>query len=53
MRFKRTNKKIKKIKTLKKSDLIRIKNSSQRLEDIKDRIYEFILLKNLQRFFKK
>ena len=46
-------KKLKKIKTLKKSDLIRIKNSSQRLEDIKDRIYEFILLKNLQRFFKK
>ena len=51
--FKSKIKKLKTIKKLKKSDLIRIKNSSQRLEDIKDRIYEFILLKNLLRFFKK
>ena len=44
-RDKRNNKK------LKKQDLIRITNSSKKMEDIKDSIYEFILLKNAKMFF--
>ena len=40
-------------KKLKKQDLIRISNSSKKMEEIKDNIYEFILLKNAQMFFKK
>ena len=46
-RDKRNNKK------LKKQDLIRISNSSKKLDDIKDNIYEFILLNNAKLFFKK
>ena len=46
-RDKRNNKK------LKKQDLIRISNSSKKMEEIKDSIYEFILLKNAKMFFKK
>uniref|UniRef100_A0A6C0J960 Helicase ATP-binding domain-containing protein n=1 Tax=viral metagenome TaxID=1070528 RepID=A0A6C0J960_9ZZZZ len=40
-------------KSLKKQDLIRIKNSSKKIEDIKQNIYEFILLNNAKIFFKK
>ena len=40
-------------KKLKKQDLIRIANSSKKLDDIKDNIYEFILLDNAKQFFKK
>ena len=40
-------------KKLKKQDLIRIKNSSKKIEDIKENIYEFILLNNAKMFFKK
>jgi len=40
-------------KKLKKQDLIRIKNSSKKIEDIKENIYEFILLNNAKIFFKK
>tara|TARA_B100001093_G_scaffold293010_2_gene279625 strand:- start:3755 stop:6133 length:2379 start_codon:yes stop_codon:yes gene_type:complete len=46
-RDKRNNKK------LKKQDLIRISNSSKKLDDIRDSIYEFILLNNVKLFFKK
>ena len=46
-RDKRNNKK------LKKQDLIRISNSSKKMDDIKDSIYEFILLNNVKLFFKK
>ena len=46
-RDKRNNKK------LKKQDLIRISNSSKKMNDIKDSIYEFILLHNAKMFFKK
>ena len=42
----------KKIK-LKKADKIRIDNSNQKLESIKDRIYEFVLLKLLGKLGKK
>ena len=40
-------------KKLKKQDLIRISNSSKKMEEIKDTIYEFILLENAKMFFKK
>ncbi len=40
-------------KQLKKQDLIRISNSSKKMEEIKDTIYEFILLDNAKMFFKK
>ena len=40
-------------KKLKKQDLIRIANSSKKMENIKDTIYEFILLDNAKAFFKK
>jgi hypothetical protein len=40
-------------KKLHKKDLIRIKNSSKKLDDIKHTIYEFILLVNIRKFFKK
>ena len=44
---KKTNKK------LQKKDLIRIKNGQKKLEEIKNTIYEFILLENAKIFFKK
>ena len=40
-------------KKLKKQDLIRISNSTKKMEEIKDTIYEFILLDNAKMFFKK
>ena len=46
-------KKKKPLKKLRKKDLIRIKNSSKKLSDMKDSIYEFILLNNIRKFFKK
>ena len=44
---KKTNKK------LQKKDLIRIKNGQKKLEEIKNTIYEFILLENAKMFFKR
>ena len=44
-----TKKKLK----LKSKDLIRIKNSSQKIETLKENIYEFILLKHISTFLKK
>ncbi|MBN23209.1 MAG: hypothetical protein CL678_18125 [Bdellovibrionaceae bacterium] len=40
-------------KKIKTADLIRINNSSKKIENIKDNIYEFILLKKISNFFKK
>jgi len=40
-------------KKLQKKDLIRIKNGQKKLEEIKNTIYEFILLENAKMFFKK
>ena len=40
-------------KKLKKQDLIRLKNCSKKLDELQDKIYEFILLANIKRFFKK
>ena len=45
-------KKNKKKKKLKKADLIRITNADAKIQKIKDSIYEFILLKQLLKFFK-
>ena len=42
-----------KMKKLKQKDLIRLKNSSKKIDDLKDYVYEFILLQNISRFFKK
>ena len=46
-------KNVKSIKKLKQRDLIRIKNSTKKMEDLKDKIYEFILLNNINKFYKK
>ena len=43
----------KKMKKLKQKDLIRLKNSSKKIDDLKEYVYEFILLDNSQKFFKK
>ena len=40
-------------KKLKKQDLIRLKNCSKKLAELQDNIYEFILITNINRFFKK
>jgi len=42
-----------KMKKLKQKDFIRLKNSSKKIDDLKDYVYEFILLQNISRFFKK
>jgi len=44
---------IKKKTKLKTKDLIRIKNSSQKIENLKENIYEFILLTHISSFLKK
>ena len=44
---------MKKMKKLKQKDLIRLKNSSKKIDDLKEYVYEFILLDNSQKFFKK
>ncbi len=41
-----------KIKKLKKADIIRIKNTDKKLSGIKDNIFEFVLLRILEEFFK-
>ena len=46
-------KNVKSIKKLKQRDLIRIKNSTKKMEDLKDKIYEFILLNNINKFYKR
>jgi len=46
-------KKTKKIKKLKQKDLIRLKNSSKKMDELKEYVYEFILLHNISNFFKK
>ena len=40
-------------KKLQKKDLIRIKNGQNKLDEIKNTIYEYILLENAKMFFKK
>ena len=47
------DKKMKTTKKIKTADLIRINNSSKKLKDIKNNIYEFIILSNITKFFKK
>ena len=42
-----------KMKKLKQKDFIRLKNSSKKIDELKDYVYEFILLQNISRFFKK
>lgn len=48
--FKSINKKKKKIKV---ADMIRIKNSSKKIDSLKEFIYEFIILKHINTFLKK
>ena len=36
-----------KMKKLKQKDLIRLKNISKKIDDLKDYVYEFILLQNI------
>ena len=43
----------KKMKKLKQKDLIRLKNSSKKIDELKEYVYEFILLNNISIFFKK
>lgn len=43
----------KKIKKIKASDMIRLKNCQKKIDDVKDNIYEFVLLKIVSKFFKK
>ena len=43
----------KKIKKIKASDMIRLKNCQKKINDVKDNIYEFVLLKIINKFFKK
>ena len=43
----------KNIKKIKASDMIRLKNCQKKINDVKDNIYEFVLLKIISKFFKK
>lgn len=43
----------KKIKTIKACDMIRLKNCQKKIDDVKDNIYEFVLIKIIGKFFKK
>jgi hypothetical protein len=43
----------KKIKTIKACDMIRLKNCQKKIDDVKDDIYEFVLIKIIGKFFKK
>ena len=49
--MKKLSKNIKSKKKLKQKDLIRIRNSSKKMDDLKDTIYEFVILKNISKFF--
>ena len=40
-------------KAIKKADIIRIKSLSKKIDDIKDVIFEFILIQNIYQFFNK
>ena len=51
--IKKQLKNIKSTKKLKQRDLIRIKNSSKKMGELKDKIYEFIILNNISKFYKK
>ncbi len=51
--IKKVLKNIKSSKKLKQRDLIRIKNSSKKIGDLKEKIYEFIILNNISKFYKK
>ena len=42
----------KKMKKLKQKDLIRLKNSSKKIDELKEYVYEYILLNNISKFFK-
>jgi len=43
----------KKKKPIKKADIIRIKSLSKKIDDVKDIIFEFILIENIYQFFNK
>ena len=43
----------KKKKTIKKADIIRIKSLSKKIDDVKNVIFEFILIENIYQFFNK
>ena len=51
--MKKLSKNIKSRKKLKQKDLIRIRNSSKKMDGLKDTIYEFVILKNISKFFYK
>ena len=51
IQFKVSGKKNK--KKIKKADLIRIKNSSKKIDDLKDFVFEFIIIQIIKRFLKK
>ena len=46
-------KQTKKKKTIKKADIIRINSLSKKIEDVREVIFEFILIQNIYQFFSK